>query len=104
MPPISNFRDFNFMFDKYGQFATYRTLNTKYFKYNDKRYVDIFGDVTQSYSEPSGLGWRDGVTTIKKNFQGGSILSFMINEKMSKIVSYENNGPKEKWTIQLANI
>jgi hypothetical protein len=31
LKPKNSFSDFNFMFDKYGQFITYRTLNKRYF-------------------------------------------------------------------------
>lgn len=97
--PSSRFSDFNFMFDKYGQFLTCRSLSQKYFKFNNKRYVDIFGDVSQQFTlQPNGK--YNSTTYINKNFQGNSILSIMVNQDIDKLISnYE-----QVWVLQISNV
>jgi hypothetical protein len=34
LKPNKNYKDFNFMFNRYGQFLTYRTLDKRYYKFN----------------------------------------------------------------------
>lgn len=87
LKPKNSFSDFNFMFDKYGQFITYRTLNKRYFQYNDKRYIDIFGKVDQYIIEKDKDDFYKCYVIIDKYYQGNSILSFLINEKWSDIVT-----------------
>lgn len=87
LKPKNSFSDFNFMFDKYGQFITYRTLNKRYFQYNGQRYIDIFGKTDQYIIEKDKDDFYKCYVIIDKYYQGNSILSFLINEKWSDIVT-----------------
>lgn len=87
LKPKNNFSEFNFMFDKYGQFITYRTLNKRYFEYNNQRYIDIFGKTDQFIIEKDKDDFYKCYVIIDKYYQGNSILSFLINEKWSDIVT-----------------
>ncbi len=91
LKPNKNYSDFNFMFDKYGQFLTYRTLNKRYYNYNGKAYKQIFADYDNQVQN-LGDGWYKVTSIINKKFQGNSLLSFNLNQTWNDLVSsYKND-------------
>lgn len=85
-----SFDDFNFMYERYGQFLSYRPFQRKYYEYRDKPYIDVFSDmISQTYTHV-GDGWYSCSVTLHKHFQGNSILSFMLNDSQSELVSDYN--------------
>lgn len=86
LKPNKNYKDFNFMFNRYGQFLTYRTLDKRYYKFNQKPYKYIFADYNVSIQQ-LGEGWIRMTSLIDKKFQGNSILSFNLNQTWSDLLS-----------------
>lgn len=86
LKPNKNHQQFNFMFNKYGQFLTYRTQHKRYYNHGGNSYKETFADYNIT-TENLNNGWVKVTTLINKKFQGNTILSFNLNETWNKLVT-----------------
>lgn len=76
---ITTQSDFKFMFDRYGQYITHMTNNTKYFQYNGKNYLDVLSMTSGSVivSEVGPDNWAQVTMSLSKYYQGNGMLSWL---------------------------
>ncbi len=87
LSPRFGFSQFNFMYDQYGQFLTYRTLNERYFSWNSQSYYDIFSNPVNYEIVQEEDHWFKVGLILRKKFQGNSSLAFLKNKSLDELVS-----------------
>lgn len=107
--PKDNYNQYNFMYDKYGQFLTYRTLNKQYYQYNNKRYIDLFNNIIEYSCSNTDQNWYHIEYIIQKNFQGNALLSIMYNITLNQIYGQQPsklyiNNYENKMILKIENI
>lgn len=102
LKPKNNFEQYNFMFDRYGQFLTYRNDDQKAFNINGKTYIDIFSQIEgQMDMFEIQQGWLECQIVLDKKFQGNTLLSFMLFQTQDELISKVQD---EVITLDLKNI